>query len=43
MLCARGNSVPKMRGVIDLPQAQQKLAALEAFGKAAHRSIIWGA
>jgi hypothetical protein len=43
MLCALRDSLPKARGIIDLPHAQQNLAALEASGKAAHRPIIWDA
>jgi len=40
MLCALGNSLPKECSIVDLPQAQQNLAALDAFRKTAHRPII---
>jgi hypothetical protein len=40
MLCALGDSLPKARGIVDMPQAHQNLAALDAFRKAAHRPII---
>jgi hypothetical protein len=40
MLCALGDSLSKAGGIVEMPQAQQNLAALDAFGKAAHRPII---
>jgi hypothetical protein len=40
MLCALGDSLPKARGIVDPPQAQQNLVTLDAFRKTAHRPII---